>query len=559
MAASLDPSAILSQLTESYIKLPLVQKILFPILTFASIAGIIYVSKWANRPDYVVLYSDLQPADSAAVLTALKAQKVKYEVRDGGASIAVSPPEIVHELRISLAGDGIPKGGVVGFELFDSTSLGTTTFVERLKFLRAIQGELERTIGSIDSVASVRVHITQPEKSVFARDSNNPTASVMLKLRPGAELNKKQVKGIANLVAGSVEGLSKENVTIIDTFGNLLTYKEEGEDSMGIEATRLQYQQEVERGYVQRVEQMLAKVLGPGKVIARVTADIDFSANEREEEAFDPSGQVVRSERSVEEGAGSGSRGGVTGVTANLTNDPNLLAPPDSGKESSSHKENIKNFELSRAVTKTSAPRGRLTRLSVAVLVDGTYEQAPLPAAAAGAKPAADAAPAAKVFKALPAETIAQIESVVKSAVGLDAARGDTLTVENIPFFEAEESLAQSMDKKATQDMIFNGISKAVPVLFVLLFFLMVVRPLVRFLVTPTEAEVDLTRLLPTGIQELERELDAERTKANVPTFEPAVDMEQLEELMSENSRIVKENPQQAALLIRYWLNDGRL
>ena len=558
MAASLDPSAILSQLTESYVKLPLVQKILFPILTFASIAGIIYVSKWANRPDYVVLYSDLQPADSAAVLTALKAQKIKYDVRDGGASIAVSPPEIVHELRISLAGDGIPKGGVVGFELFDSTSLGTTTFVERLKFMRAIQGELERTIGSIDSVASVRVHITQPEKSVFARDNNNPTASVMLKLRPGAELNKKQVKGIANLVAGSVEGLAKENVTIIDTFGNLLTYKEEGEDSMGIEATRLQYQQEVERGYVQRVEQMLAKVLGPGKVIARVTADIDFSANEREEEAYDPSGQVIRSERTVEEGAGSSARGGTPGLAANTTNDPSLLAPPNSNKDSSSHKENIKNFELSRAVTKTSAPRGRLTRLSVAVLVDGVYETAP--AAASAAKPAAaDAAPAAKIFKPLPAETIAQIESVVKSAVGLDSARGDTLTVENIPFFEAEEELAESLDKKATQDMIFNGISKAVPVLFVLLFFVMVVRPLVRFLVTPTEAEVDLTRLLPTGIQELERELDAERTKANVPTFEPAVDMEQLEELMSENSRIVKENPQQAALLIRYWLNDGRL
>ena len=559
MAASLDPSAILSQLTESYVKLPLVQKILFPILTFASIAGIIYVSKWANRPDYVVLYSDLQPADSAAVLTALKAQKIKYDVRDGGASIAVSPPEIVHELRISLAGDGIPKGGVVGFELFDSTSLGTTTFVERLKFLRAIQGELERTINSIDSVASVRVHITQPEKSVFARDGNNPTASVMLKLRPGAELNKKQVKGIANLVAGSVEGLAKENVTIIDTFGNLLTYKEEGEDSMGIEATRLQYQQEVERGYVQRVEQMLAKVLGPGKVIARVTADIDFSANEREEEAYDPSGQVVRSERTVEEGAGSSARGGQPGLASNTTNDPSLLAPPNSNKDSSNHKENIKNFELSRAVTKTSAPRGRLTRLSVAVLVDGLYESVPAAAAAAGKPATTEAAPATKVFKPLPAETIAQIESVVKSAVGLDSARGDTLTVENIPFFEAEEELAQSLDKKATQDMIFNGISKAVPVLFVLLFFLMVVRPLVRFLVTPTEAEVDLTRLLPTGIQELERELDAERTKANVPTFEPAVDMEQLEELMSENSRIVKENPQQAALLIRYWLNDGRL
>lgn len=551
MATSLDPSAILGQLTEGYLKLPLVQKILFPILVVASVMGIIYVSKWASRPDYSVLYSDLSSADAAAVVERLKAQKIKYQLRGDGSSIAVSPAELVHELRIGLASEGLPKGGTVGFELFDNSSFGTTTFVERLKFIRAIQGELERTIGALDSVRSARVHVTQPERTVFAREKSLPTASVMLRLRAGGELEKKQIQGIANLVAGSVEGLLVENVKIIDIYGNLLTPQDQEKEELGLEATRLQYQREVERSYVERVEQMLSRVLGPGKVIARVTADLDFSANEREEESYDPGGQVIRSERSIDEGSGTSMRGGVPGVVSNISDDPKLLAPPGSGNEDSRRSESLKNYEVSKAVNRTSSPRGRLLKVSVAVLVDGTYESVN------AAEAAVDAGKGA--FKPLDSDVMAQIESLVKSAVGYDMARGDTVTVENIPFHTPEVDFSEQMDTKEMQDLIFNGLSKGVPILFVILFFLVVVKPLVKFLVTPTEAEVDLTRLLPTGIEELERELDSERQKAQIPTYEPAVDLDQLEDLMAENSRLVKENPHQAALLIRYWLNDGRL
>lgn len=559
MATTMDPSAVLGQLTEGYMKLPLLQKIIFPLLIVGSVAGIVFVSKWANQPDYVVLYSDLQPTDASAVVEKLKGQKVKYEIRGDGSTIAISPPEMVHELRMTLASEGVPKGGTVGFELFDQTNLGTTTFVEKLKFIRALQGELERTITSLDAIASARVHITQPEKTVFAKDAAKPTASVMLRLRGGAELDKKQVKGIQNLVAGSVEGLDKDNVTIVDVYGNLLTPKEDGEDMMGVEANRLQYQHEVEKGYVQRVEQMLQKILGPGKVIARVTADMDFTQTDREEESYDPSGQVIRSERLVDQGAAAagGARGGVPGVVSNISNDTKLVGAQGVGGESAQgNRESVKNYEVSRAIVKSSLPRGKIVKLSVAVLVDGTYEAAPL---ATGAAATSAGTEPRKVFKPLETETLERIESVVKSAVGYDNARGDLLTVENIPFFAPDEASAKSMDQKATYDLIFNGVSKAVPVLFVLLFFFVIVRPLVRFLVTPTEAEVDLSRLLPTGIKELEAELESERTKPQLPSYEPSVDMEQLEELMAENSRIVKENPHQAALLIRYWLGDGRL
>jgi flagellar M-ring protein FliF len=556
VASTIDPGAILSQLLSSYMKLPLVQKIAFPVLIFGAVAGVILVSKWANHPEYAVLFSDLEAADASAVVERLKSQKIAYELRGDGGTIAVAPPEMVHELRITLASEGVPKGGKVGFEIFDSTSIGTTTFVEKLKFMRALQGELERTISSLEAVSSARVHITMPEKTVFAKSGSEPTASVMLRLRAGGQLEKQQAVGIMNLVAGSVEGLKRENVTIIDVYGNILSPREDNEESEGIDANRLQYQREIEKGFVQRVEQMLNKILGPGKAIARVTADMDFTQSEREEESFDPGGQVLRSEKTSEEGAGESQRGGVTGVASNLSNDPALITPQTAQKDAAQRREAVKNYEVSRAVTKLSSPRGKLVRLSVAVLVDGTYEAAQ-PSASGGA--AAAAAAPAKVFKALEPDVMRRLESLVKSAVGYDSARGDTLTVENIQFFVPDSDMAEAMDQKASQDMIFNIISKGIPILFILLFFFVVVRPLVKFLITPTEAEVDLTRLLPTGIDDLENELEQERSKATIPTMEPTVDLEQLEELMAENSRVVKDNPGQAALLIRYWLNDGRL
>jgi flagellar M-ring protein FliF len=552
VALTLDPKAVASQLFEGYLKLPLAQKILFPFLILFSISAIMYVSKLATQPDYTVLYSDLSTGDAAGVVERLKEMKIAYRIE--GSTISISPPEAVHELRMNLAAEGLPKTGTVGFELFDGTSFATTTMGEMVKKQRALQGELERTIMSLDSVMSARVHISQPEKTIFANQAQEPGASVLLKLRAGGELDKKQIRGIANFVASGVEGLKPENVTIIDVFGNLLTPKDQEGEELGADATRLQYAREVEKGYVQRIEAMLAKVLGPGKVVARVTADLDFSANEREEESFDPGGRVLRSERSIEEGSGSDSKGGVAGVASNISNDPKLLAPPEGANEQSARRENVKNFEVSRAVTKTAQARGKLMRLSAAVLVDGRYTESQ--DVGADGKPTGKAQ---KTFAPLPQEMLAQVEGIVKSAVGYDSARGDVVTVENVPFFQPDESLREELAKADQMNLIFRVGSMALPVLALLLFVFVLLRPMVKFLITPTEAEVDLSRLLPTGLQELEAELEAERSKAVIPEFEPAVDLEQLGELMAENSRLVKENPQQAALLIRYWLNDGRI
>lgn len=550
MATSLDPSAILGNLFEGYLKLPLVQKILFPLLIVASVAGIVFVSKWASQPDYAVLFSDLKQVDSATIVEKLKEKQVKYQIRGDGDVIAVSPPEMVHELRLSLAAEGLPKGGTVGFEIFDNTNFGTTSFVEKLKFVRAIQGELERTISSLDSVSSAKVHITQPEKTVFMKNKIPTTASVMLKLNIGNGLSKEQIRGIVNLVSGSVEGLTPENVTIVDSTGKLLTSQDDIKDEFDIDSERLNYQQSLEKAYSNRIEQMLMRVIGPEKVVAKVTAEIDFSSSQREEESYDPSGKVIRSEKSIEEGVGTSQRGGVPGVVSNLTRDTNLLAPQGIGEENSSRAEKVKNYEISKSISKSISPKGKLIRLSVAVLVDGTYKVI---------APATDTTPEQKEFVPLGEDTMQRIESLVKSAVGYDPNRGDVVTVENIPFYETDDNFVKIMEKQESQDLIFKAITKAVPIIFILLFFFVLVKPLIKFLITPTDAEIDLSRLLPSGLEELEQELEQEKAKVKIPTFEPAVDLDQLEDLLAENSRLVKENPQQAALLIRYWLNDGRL
>ena len=571
MAPSVDPKAVLSSLVAGYLKLPLAQKVLFPFLVIFSVGSIVYVSKLATQPDYTVLYSDLSSGDAAAVVERLKEARASYRVEGG--TISVSPPEAVHELRLSLASEGIPKTGSVGFELFDGTNFATTTLGEMVKKQRAIQGELERTIMSLDTVVSARVHISQPEKTVFAKSAQEPSASVLLKLRPGAELDKKQISGISNFVASSVEGLKPQHVTIIDMYGNLLTSAEPegGEGHLGADAGRLLYIREVEKGYAQRIEVLLAKVLGPGRVVARVNADIDFSSSEREEESYDPSGQVIRSERTVEEGAAAQARGGIPGTVSNISNGPPIVNPPAGAQQQNNRSEKVKNFEVSRAITRSAQARGKVVRLSAGVLVDGKYTEI--------SQVGSDGKPTGKMLKEyipLTPEMMSQVEGIVKSAIGYDTSRGDLVTVENVPFFTPDESLAAELAKADDSAKWYRIGSMAVPVLALLLFVFVVLRPMVKFLTSSSDPDVDLARLLPSEVTDLESRAQAiggqhaadssgavgaieGGRRGGALDLESSVDLEQLGEIMAENSRLVKENPQQAALLIRYWLNDGRL
>jgi flagellar M-ring protein FliF len=573
VAPSLDPKVIFSQLVDRYMKLPIAQKIAAPVLLAFCVWAIVYTSKVATAPDYTVLYSDLGQTDAASVVQRLKEMKIAYRLE--GNTVSVAPADQVHELRLSLASEGLPKTGSVGFELFDGTNFATTTLGEAIKKQRALQGELERTIMSLDAVVAARVHISQPEKTIFAKQAQETGASVLLKLKPGGELDKKQIQGISNFVATGVEGLRPENVTIIDEYGNLLTAKAGDVEDLGADATRLQYVREIEKGYAQRIEGMLAKVLGPGRVVARVTAELDFSSNEREEESYDPGSRVIRSERSIEEGSGQGQRGGIPGVVSNLSNDANTQAN-EQVTEQNSRRENVKNFEISRAITRSAQARGKLVRLSTAVIVDGKYIDSPILDTEGKSTGQIQ-----KEYQALSPEMLSQVEGIVKSAVGFDGGRGDVVTVENVPFFAPDQSLQAELEKAAQTDQYLKYGGLMVPIVTLLLFVLFVLRPLVKFLTTTTTQEYDLSKLLPGQMLNADQRSGAAQSgsasataeaalpegseegvvakKGGITGLESSIDLEQFEEVVAENVKLVKENPQQAALLIRYWLNDGQI
>lgn len=538
----MDLIAPLNKIVESYLKLPLSHKLAIPALVLGSAVLLVMAIRWSQKPDYSTLFSDLDAADAAAIVEHLKAKKIAYEISADGKTIRVSPSNLVHELRLSLASVGLPRQGSFGFELLDNNNIGASAFVEKIKFQRALQGELEKTIKAIDGVIAARVHIVKPERSIF-RETQRPSASVYLKLRPGLSLSHEQVTGIRNLVSGSVEGLDPKNVTIVDSNGNLLTaHEDDPERSLIDTKTKL------ENHYTRQVEELLSRVLGPGRVVARVAVELDNTEAWHEEEIYDPNMVAVRSERALNLGSSFQSgRGGVPGVVSNMPEPPNLVTPES--KEEENKNEVIKNFEVSKSVIRSQKPRGSLKRVSVAVVVDGEYVQRQLP----GGETVTE-------FKPLPAERLAQLEEIVKRAIGFNPARGDSVTIESVPFYTPDPAILKELESNQMFAMVLEGVKAVSPIVMVVLLFLVVLRPLIKHVTAKSEPEVDVSRLLPSGLEELERELSQERkVTAQLPELETSVDIEQLEQLLNENTQLVLENPNQAALLIRYWLNEGRL
>lgn len=537
-----------------FTKLSLAQKIALPLFVIGSMGTIVFVSNWASKPEYGILFSNLEESDAAGVVEYLKDHKIKYNLTNDSGTISVTPISIVHDIRLELSSAGLPKGGSKGFELFDSTSLTTSAVMEKINELRAKQGELERTIQAIDAVKTARVHITLPERSSFVKKDVVPTASVLLRLKAGAEILPAQVKAITHLVAGSIERMLPENVTIMDSKGNLLSDSKGEGDLSGDEVARLDYQRKIESSYAKRIETMISEILGHGKVVARVTADIDYNKFEKEEELYDPSGTVARSEKTVEDSAsGKSSEGGVAGVAANLTNDPSLAKTKESSGGGGLHRESVKNFEVSRAVSRTAQAAGKIQRLSVAVLVDGQYIKAPV-----AEKTDKNAKEEPALYRPLSSEMIRKIDALVKQSVGYDSTRGDIITVENIQFLN-DDSLEQQLAPTIIDKIESFGIVYVLEALFIILFFLIGVKPLIKFITMPSQSEVDLKRLLPEGLQELEAEIDLEGKFGVIPDVKLGINIEELEGLIAANSGLVKDNPQQAALLIRYWLNEGRM
>ncbi|MHA7838238.1 MAG: flagellar basal-body MS-ring/collar protein FliF [bacterium] len=398
-----------------------------------SLAFFLWLSTGARTADFRLLYRGLEGAELAEIADGLTAERIEYRLGEGGSAILV-PAAQVHEARMRIASRGLPSGGSPGFELFDRGSFGVTDFVQKVNYHRALQGELSRSIEQVEGVEKARVQLAIPErKTLLRKDERKPTASVVTRLRSGWELDPTQVRGIVHLVASSVEGLDVDRVTLVDHRGKLLAPQPDMElggrgpgPSMGAER-RLEAELE------QQIESILERTVGLGRVVAKVNAELDWTQTEKTEEIFDPDSQVARSSQLDRETSSEGSvEGGVAGVVANTPDvAPAAGAEGSSNSESSRSSETI-NYEISKVVSRSVLPVGRIERLSVAVLVDGKPVEAPV----AGEGEGVDVEGGG--FQPWEAEELNEFEELAKRAVGFSAERGDEISILNAPFLEIE-------------------------------------------------------------------------------------------------------------------------
>ncbi len=500
----------------------------------ASVISFALLIMFANRTDYRPLFTNLTAEDAGEIVKKLKDGKTPYQITPDGKGVMV-PSDRVYELRLTLASEGLPQGGGVGFEIFDRKNFGMTEFVQKLNYQRALQGELARTITQISGVEQVRVHLAIPEKTLFKESEKPPTASVVIKMKGSKSLRDSEVQGVVHLVAASIEGMNADNVTVLDSRGKILSKGGSSMADAGAKATTaMQETQRVyERNMEDRLQTLLDRVVGGGKSVARVSAAFDFKQVERVEEKFDPETIAVRSEQRSEEKAGSTTAAtGVPGVQTNL----GRTAPGGGGATAGGSKnDETLNYEVSRSTSRTIEPVGTLSKMSVAILVDGRYEEA---------APGKDGKPVKAKYIPRSPDELQKIEALVKGAVGFNIERGDQVSIQNIPFQDAGESSGTAETAKWWMNPFFLTLFKNLLIaLGFLALMLFVVKPMLNTLRTARPPRFDTLESIAPESQE--KMSAGERAQL-------AMHMAEQQDLMEK----AKANPYQVAQILQNWLGE---
>ncbi len=498
-----------------------------------SVLGIIILMTfWLRQEEYALLYSNLYAEDAASVVEILQKDKIPYQLKDNGSSVLV-PQDAVYDLRLKIAAAGVLHGQGIGFEIFNENKLGQTEFVQHINYQRALQGELSRTINEIPEVASSRIHLVLPNKSLFIEEQKPPSAAVMLKLKAGRSINTQQVQSIVNLVATAVEGLERKNITVTDNRGRLL-YEDRESGLAGLTSTQLEYQLGVQKDLETRIEQLLVPVIGPGKVIAKVNADLDFDRRTVRKETYDPKSSVVRSENVSEEN----SRG-----KANLSKDiPEMAYEGEiEGLGSGSSQEvsrtsALTNYEINKEEQEIVTALGDIRRLSIAVIVDGEHQKGQ---------------DGTYAFTPLGEQELANVRQLVSRAVGLDAARGDSIEVSCISFGPPTEDPAlDMMDRLAHWYEVGKPFINSLLIVLVLIF---VVRPILMSLLAPKIEEGD-----DEGLEGLPGEgLDA--LDSGEMTLDEMQTQKRIEDLKALANRLTSQYFEQSLLVIKSWMKEGEV
>jgi flagellar M-ring protein FliF len=513
-----------------YIKgLTLQQKIAYAggiVTLIGSLAFLIYLN---NRVDYAPLFSGLSESDMGEIVQALKAKKIPFHVTRNRIDV---PREQVYETRLSLAAAGIPKGSGVGFEIFDHQNLGTTEFVQKIDYQRALQGELARTIDGMSQVLESRVHLVLPVDSLFKDDQKPATAAIVLKLRPGGAINDKELQGIVHLVAASVRGLKEDHITVMSTDGRLLYAKHEEDKTQRMTDMELKVKSGMEDDLSRKVENMLERVVGPNKVMAKVAVDLNMDQVQIAEDRYDPDSAVIRSQERTTENAKGGSLEGEGNpdIQGKLLQNTPKTTGQKSGTQSNRQTE-VVNYEINRTTKHITQMPGSVEKLTVSVMVDGTYkmEQGP-------------DGKSKMVYVPRSSEEIKSIKQLVQNAVGYNESRGDQITVVSIPFVtdiggsnmvKAENRYVQFFN--SWHRVIFNVVIGA-------LIFLFVIRP---FMAKFRQVTAD-PKQLPAP------EETAETQEAGLLIDKS---MEQLTP-RKKAAALVQYQPDKATEIIRQWLRD---
>jgi len=518
------------------------------VVAIVILGAFIFLSARLSTPAVVPLFSGLDSGDSSKIAAKLESMGVYYEVLSGGAQIMV-PRDKVLSVRMGLAEQGLPSGSAnVGYEIFDKTDgMGVSSFVNNVNLIRALEGELGRTISAFNQIQNARVHLVIPKQDLFSKRKSEPTASIVLSLRGNQTLGQVQVAAISHLVATAVPELDVNKITIVDTQGRPFKKGANGEGDSGIIAsTNEEFRVQYESRLKNVIEDLLSRSVGVGRVEAEVSAEVDFDREVIDSEIFDPDGQVARSIQTVEETESASD--GVSGQVTAGNNIPGQDGEAGAaGSESNVARVNeITNFEVSKTIKKQIKETGTIQRLSIAVLVDGTYDY--------------DEENEEYIYQERPKEELDKLEKLVKSAVGFDADRGDTVEVINMQFStEVTDKVKEDPLAWLKQDL-GNIIQTIVIGLVLTLVILLVVKPMVgrAFEMTKSESAEDELQAALAG-QDLEELAQITGQQEKLAEKESLIDLDSIESKMNQTSvaainDIVERHPDEAVTILRNWM-----
>lgn len=523
------------------------QKLLGMLAAVAALVAILVsLLMWGQTTEYRVLFSNLSDHDGGAIIESLQQQNIPYKFAEGGGALLV-PADKVHEIRLRMAAQGLPKGGNVGFELMENQKFGTSQFLEQVNYQRSLEGELARSMQTLGSVLSARVHLAIPKPTVFVKEQQKPSASVVLTMQPGRSLDKAQVDAIVHLISSSITNMPANNVTVVDQTGTLLSSMRDGLAET-LDATQLKYVRQIEQDYIKRIEDIVAPIIGAQNVRAQVTADIDFAQSEQTAETFKPNQPPNQSSiRSTQTTDSTNGVSGPKGVPGALSNQPPVPATAPivtpasavtstSGENTSTLKEATTNYEVDRTISHTKLPVGNIRRLSVAVLINN--------------RTVLDDKGKSTSKPFTPAEQ-AQLNNLVRNAMGFNAQRGDSLNLLNSAFNEPLEVLVPELPLWKQPEMI--ALAKeggkylliAIVTLYLLFGF---IRPAIRSFTasltpppgedTEEEAEIDHEEL-----QKQEKEFHAKQSEVSY------------ENSLKAAKDLAQQSPKIVASVVQEWVN----